>query len=113
MNFIRNEIRKRPARISQIPVQTRMLGSTNRALCESSPFADTIFIWRKTPSRSTAVALVGPSVMNLPPPTMPPIKAATPEARRPKCSGNPAISAYAIPWGIANKATFKPALASR
>lgn len=113
MNLMRNDIRKRPARISHIPVQTKILGSTNRALCVSSPLLDTICNWRKTPRRSTAVAFVGPSVMNLPPPTIPPINAATPDASSPKCSGKPAISAYAIPCGIANKATLSPAFVSR
>ena len=70
-----------------------MLGKTKRALWVTSPFVDTIFNWRKTPRRSTAVALVGPSVMNFPPPKIPPTRADTPEARRPKWRGKPAISA--------------------
>ncbi len=60
----------------------------------------------------TAVALVGPRTIKRDPENNGARIAATADPKMPYLMGNPAIAAYAIPWGNASKATFRPAFRS-
>jgi hypothetical protein len=63
----------------------------------------------KTPKSKTAVALVGPRVMNLELENKLPVIAETAEPSKPYLMGNPDTRAYAIPWGMANRETLTAA----
>jgi hypothetical protein len=79
INFMRNEILKIPAITNIMLVQIRTLGMTESAKRFSDLSSKIIPNEAKIPKRRTAVAFVGPKVMNFPCPQIPPIKAAMPE----------------------------------
>ena len=93
INLTTKEILKKPAIIKIAPVQNKTLGITESA--NSFRVLSSVIIPHeiKTPKSKTAVAFVGPKVMNLSLPQIPPTSAATPDPTRPKCKGNPAIKA--------------------
>ena len=77
------EIRKRLAKTRKSQEVNKITGRRSKAEELARPLVPIRPTLANAQNKSTAVALVGPKVINLPPPKIPPIKAATADPNKP------------------------------